>query len=395
MARSGLLPLVSATDRELARLQIVAATAAYEAGTEPAPFPIMPRPFSDSLDAKRAIYRAHRSGKVEAFEGAVIRAGEQLGMEALLRILTPIALRSYVGEARAHVILWLAYRHATPDFGRTAIDLLRAKIRMIGEEPETELRGLDGDVSDKILPSNPEILARQIVTRLLEPPAYPTPYGGARQILEKSEAAKLTDQLFGNMFRYRFSGAHIEAAFRALNRLCCHVMLQEDPSLARREWASMLIMVQASWGLARHFGHERTALAATLTRVTAWRSSLNIPYTELDPDHVPEKTDKPLARALQHTPDIAAAAAWHAPHEDKSEIMRLLASEAAIRIDRDLNLYVQACLESCVLDPAGTDLYLAAAAYLTAHWLPEAPRAQIPEHLTANRRIPNLSPANR
>jgi hypothetical protein len=76
----------------------------------------------------------------------------------------------------------------------------------------------------------------------------------------------------------------------------------------------------------------------------------------------------PWREALGATPEIAAAAVWHAPEADLGAITIELATRASIQHDAHLVKYTLACLDAAADDPYERRLFLAAAASLVAWW---------------------------
>ena len=81
---------------------------------------------------------------------------------------------------------------------------------------------------------------------------------------------------------------------------------------------------------------------------------------------MPTRTDQALEDALDDTPEVAAAAAYHAAHLD-STVTRL-ADAAATGHDAHLVKYAHACLDARAADPEHAASYLAATAHLIAWW---------------------------
>jgi hypothetical protein len=84
-----------------------------------------------------------------------------------------------------------------------------------------------------------------------------------------------------------------------------------------------------------------------------------------------------LKEALAGSPRAAAAIAWAASPEERSEIVRTLASETAMRSDAHLIKYVRACLDAAAQCESDERLFHAAAAYLCSIWCREQPREHV------------------
>ena len=90
-----------------------------------------------------------------------------------------------------------------------------------------------------------------------------------------------------------------------------------------------------------------------------------------------------IADALFHSPEAAAAVAWHAESRERRGLIRLIATEAATRTDAHLIKYTRACVDLAWMDPEQTRLYYAAAAYLCSLWCKEEPSEITVGHLAA------------
>jgi hypothetical protein len=88
-----------------------------------------------------------------------------------------------------------------------------------------------------------------------------------------------------------------------------------------------------------------------------------------------------IADALRQSREAAVASAWHAAPEQREQLIGLLASEAAIRIDAHLIKFTRTCFDLVLMDPVQSSLYLAAAASLCTLWCLEEPESAIVERL--------------
>jgi hypothetical protein len=211
-------------------------------------------------------------------------------------------------------------------------------------------------------------------------------YGGIRFLMTDCERTGMPEHLFGDVVRHRLRDDQVNGALRALMRISAHSMLQDREHAAKFGWSHNLTMPQAAAGLAGTGRHGRTALAATLVWVTAYRyrdGSKN-----LDPDWRPEPVKASLNEALHTSPAVAAARVWHTPDDGLAATRSTIASLASIRNDAHLNKYVRACFDTIAFDPTHARLYLSSAAYLLAHWIKETPEKSLRGNLLAGRRTP-------
>ena len=84
MARYTLLPLVSPADRELARIQLVATVAHYEARGEAAPSAFQKLPTMRTTEAVAQLRRALQEGNVELADALCLRLADDCGLPAAL-----------------------------------------------------------------------------------------------------------------------------------------------------------------------------------------------------------------------------------------------------------------------------------------------------------------------
>ncbi|MDJ0840913.1 MAG: hypothetical protein QNK37_30665 [Acidobacteriota bacterium] len=388
LARWGLMGLVDPADRELARIQVVASAAAYEQSVSDSFLARLPEAYPGIGEAEKSITAYLKKGDVEQAESSSLRIARQFGLTAMVRILGPYALRTMTTTSHAHIGFWLLGRYGMPGFGVAGANLMRASVRMIASEPKAMIKSFSQNATNRgdPLPMTAREVEAFIYQRLALPPAIPTAETGIRSLVKAAEDASLPDQLFSSMMNHHLSDEQIDAAFRALLRLSAHAMLQETNQRAKFGWTHHLTMPQAAWGLASLYNAPRTALAAALVWVTAWRSTMNVTYKKIDPKWAPERVNMSFDKALTESPEAAAAHVWHAPPAERPQIVRKLATKAAVRNDQHLVKYVLACLETAAFDPTMEHLYLAAAAYLLAVWLPDTPRHLIEKNLTRGRK---------
>lgn len=388
MARSGLLPLVEPNERRLARLQIVASAAAYESGVKVVERPPPIRPFASQSDAREEFTRVFHSGDADGLDAIVLQIASQFGTASLVHLLTPLALPTLTGASHSHIGLWLLLRHGLAGDVADAA-LLRAAVRRIAAEPNLQLSSFSGMAisGSKPLRRTSAEIEQQILEKLADPPKGQPGTASLRPLLQAGERTGNPDALFGEFIRHDLTHEQMDAAFRAVLRVCAHSMLQDDVSQAKFGWSHCLTLPQAACGLATFNMDRKLALAATLVWITSYRSILS--RRALDFGWVPEKIDEPTSviEALQTSPSVAAARVWHAAPAEIPSIMRTLATQASIRNDQHLVKYTRACFDLGSFDPLYRHLYLAAAAHLCALWVQETPRDQIENNLRVGRTV--------
>ncbi len=388
MARYGLLRLADPADRELARLQMVVSASAYGAGVKPLGPPAAIKPFPDLTVASAEFARTFKQGDPDGMEALVLQIARQFGTASLVRLLTPLALPTLTGASHSHIGLWLLLRHGeTADVADAS--LLRAAARAIAADPGEQMKSFSGMAieSDKPLAITPSQIEQEILTKLSNPPKGTLGSQSIRGLVEAGERTGNADALFGDFIRHDLSRAQIDAAFRAVLRVCAHSMLQDDIQQAKYGWTHCLTLPQSACGLSSLNTDRKLALAAALVWITAYRSVLS--KRALDFNWTPARTkDATVLEALHSSPQVAAARVWHADEAELPEIRRTLATQASIRNDIHLVKYTRACFDMGSFDPMYSQLYLAAAAHLCALWIGECPRDTLLKNLLEGRSTP-------
>jgi hypothetical protein len=388
MARYGLMRLVEPSDRELARLQMVASAAVYGHQVDLMPAPARVYPFPDANTAAGALASAFTSGDADGMETLVLSVALQFGTKSLLNLLTPLALPTLTGASHSHIGLWLLLRHAEPA-GVEDASLLRAAARALAADPTGQMKSFQGMSIEgtQHLETPPEQLCKEILDKLADPTKGTLGGQSIRELVEAGEKTGNVNTLFGDLIRHDLSQPQIEAAFRAVLRVSAHSMLQDDLEQAKFGWSHCLNLPQSAFGLSSVTTNRKLALAAALVWIVAYRSVLSDRPLDLGWHPQPIK-DASVLEALQTSPAAAASRVWHAPDGELSAIRRILATEASIRNDIHLVKYTRACLDMGTFDPGHVRLYLAAAAHLCAVWIAEVPRATIVEALQVGRDTP-------
>jgi hypothetical protein len=387
LARYGLLPLVDPRERSLARLQLVASAAAFESGTTGGDPPAKIDAFPNPKDAKAEFTRVFEKGDANGLEAIVLQLAAQYGTASLVQLLTPLALPTLSGASHSHIGLWLLLRHGrSSDIGDAA--LLRAAARSLANDPKGRLKSFGGMAitGDKPLKDDPAQVERDVLAKLKAPKRGEQAYGSMRTLVTAGEATGNADALFLEFIRHDLTNEQIDAAFRAILRICAHNMLQHDAKFAKFGWSHCLTLPQAACGLSSFNIDRKLALATALVWITAYRSVLS--DHDLDLHWAPTKLkDSPsLKEALQTSSAAAAARVWYAEPAELASIRQTLATEALIRTDQHLNKYTRACMDMASFDPRSERLYLAAAAHLCSIWVKEDPESKIKDQLLKGRK---------
>lgn len=388
MARYGLMRLVEPSERELARLQMVASAAVYGHQVDLIPAPARVYSFADANTAAGELTSTFASGDADGMEAMVLSVALQFGTKSLLNLLTPLALPTLTGASHSHIGLWLLLRHAEPA-GVEDASLLRAAARALAADPTGQMKSFQGMSIDgtQHLKTPPEQVSKEILDKFADPAKGTLSGQSIRELVEAGEKTGNVDALFGDFIRHDLSQPQIDAAFRAFLRVSAHSMLQDDLEQAKFGWSHCLNLPQSAFGLSSVTTNRKLALAAALVWVVAYRSVLSDRALDFGWHPQPIK-DASVLEALQTSPAAAASRVWHAPDAELSAIWRILATEASIRNDVHLVKYTRACLDMGAFDPEHVRLYLAAAAHLCALWIAEVPRATIAETLLDGRISP-------
>jgi hypothetical protein len=386
MARYGLLRLVDPSERELARLQIIASAAAYGARVDAMAPPARPKPFPDLTAASAEFARLFKQADADGMEALVLQVAAQFGTASLVDLLAPMTLPTLTGASHSHIGLWLLLRHGEAADVADA-SLLRAAARSLASNPGAQMKSFSGMAieGDRPLDRAPERIEKEVLARLASPlEGKKLGNPGIAALVQAGEATGHADAFFGDFIRHDLSRAQVDAASRAVLRIAAHSMLQDAIDQAKFGWTHCLTLPQSACGLGSLNTQRKRALAASLVWITAYRSVLS--RRALDLDWSPEKIgDVSLREALHTSPRAAAARVWHAREAELPGIRRALATEASIRNDIHLVKYTRATLDMGSFDPQYQRLYLAAAAHLAAVWIAEYPRERILDHLLSGR----------
>jgi hypothetical protein len=326
LARVGLLDRMHADRRDEALSRIDALAADFAAAGDPVDEP-HPVSFDSTAAAASVLSAALDAGDLDEVDRvAVWLAGHATHHE--LAALLGSAVVARLGAA-GHAPIGL---HLLPAVARGALPatLLRQPLREIARRPEWRLTWFERHTSPTGTVGLLEALAS--VPHLGRPGSdfiFP--------LMSQVERSGVAEQVLAPVLADRFD---VRGAGRTLGRIAAWSMLRDDPTQAPYGWTHCLTMPQAVMGLAGAGVPARTALAVAATYVVGFRAASGL---------------VPLDPALGHE---------GLPVRSPGE----LATFAALHHDAHLVKYTLACLIAADHDPAGRDLYLAAAGHLADWW---------------------------
>jgi hypothetical protein len=206
MARYGLMRLVDPSDRELARLQMVASAAVYGHQIDLMPAPAREYSFPDADTAAGELASAFTSGDADGMEALVLSVALQFGTKSLVNLLTPLALPTLTGASHSHIGLWLLLRHAEPA-GVENASLLRAAARALAADPTGQMRSFQGMSIEgtQRLKTPPEQVCKEILDKLADPAKGTLGGESIRELVEAGEKTGNVDTLFGDFIRHDLS----------------------------------------------------------------------------------------------------------------------------------------------------------------------------------------------
>lgn len=373
LARFGLLTRVRADDRKLARIQLVAAAALYpsegpnvETSWHEIPVDISPPELGSQL------LRAIKEGDVERsdlFFNALCDQGDEL---AVLTSIAEQSLKTLTGGAHTHIGLMLLAR-LRPKADPELLKLARQGVRSMARSPELNLK-----------PTTGPGLMGELETALANVPVISILKVGIARIVQSTEEAGFIDEVLGEGSTIGSDVGHGEDFIRTACRVAALSMLADSAVRAKYGWTHCLTLPHAAWSLTRDLPSpsiRSQALRSALSWVIAFRAAYGNGHLDMARDFEPVKMD--IAKALQHSPEVAAAVAWNTPQKERGALIEILATEAAIRNDAHLVKYTWSCLDLAEMDEERASLYFAAAAYLCSIWCIEEPREVILARLTA------------
>jgi|GEM_PF-4005186 len=385
MARYRMLPLLAPADRDLARMQMLAMVARYQASGESIPPPQTIALNADQAEAE--LRKAASEGDVERADAICTGLADEYGVKVLLRSIADLALETLTAATHTHIGLMHIAR-IWGEAGPVAAQLARTGLRAMAQEPVARLKPVSKHRVLKDPQSDLEFILSQV-------PAQPPSVKGIRPLLEDAEKAGLFEELLGDALLSSRDPGMCKAASRAACRIAALSMLGDSTEFpaslstfpcqaAKFIWTHCLTMPQAAWMLTQFVPQPQFAAQATHVGA-AWVIGLRYCYgngaLELQPSFESPRTD--FAAALAESPRAAAATAWAAGPEDRPELVRIMATESTIRSDAHLVKYVRACLDAVEQSPADERLFHASAAYLCSIWCREQSREKVRQELGA------------
>lgn len=386
MARYRLLRLVAAEDHELGRMQMLAIAAKYQASGESIPHAASTLSLSPD-EAEAELRKAVSEGDLERTDAICIGLADEHGVKVLLRSIADLALETLTAATHTHIGLMHIAR-IWSEAGPIATRLARTGLRAMAQEPVARLKPVR---THRVL-KDPE---RDLESILSQVPAQAPSVKGIRPLLEDAEKAGLFEELLGDALLSSRDPEMCKAASRAACRIAALSMLGDSPEFpanlaafpsqaAKFIWTHCLTMPQAAWMLTQFLPQPEFAARAAHVGA-AWVIGLRYCYgngaLELHPGFEAPRTD--FAAALAESPCAAATTAWAAGPEERPELVRILATESAIRSDAHLVKHVRACLDAAEQSPSDERLFHAAAAYLCSIWCREESREKVRQVLSA------------
>ncbi len=351
-ARTALLPRVPATHRDAARGRIRDIATRYASFGAAVPEPARRR-YDSPAEAATTLAAALDAGDLDEVDATA---------SAFARIATAAELRSLLAEplvarlsAAAHAPIFLYQLPRVAPRGELPVELVRPLARELARQPEWRLTWHERKVRRRRL--SPSALWDAIAaTPRLGAPGSEFIYPVMSQVERSGVAADLLTEPTGGV-----DGA---AGTRVLLRAAAWSMLTEPRDFVPYGWTHCMTMPQAVLGIADALD-ARTALAVASTHVVGFRAALaQRPLVEAPPPD----PGVDLSQAIEGGPDLAAAAAWHAPGPMAGRVVTELVTRAAVHGDAHYAKYTLACLDAAAADRARTRLYLAAAAKLAGYW---------------------------
>ena len=353
-ARAALLPFVRPEARAGARLRIVELAEGFEAFSPPIGSRV-PVEFASAEHAARRFVDAHAAGDLDGVDDAADFLGRVATHAELTRLLTPAVVRSLAAAAHAPIFLYQLPRVAPR--GELGGRLLRGLARELARFPEWRIEWIGRDRADA------DAGVDAFVDAVRRAPVLGAPgsvfiYPVMHQVDANGVAAELLANVVG--------GDDIHARGRELLRIAARSMVSEPPEHAPYGWTHCLTMPQAALGIAPACARPSDALAVAATFVVGFRASMAV--NEVPDAYAPEDPGIDVFDAFGADPATAAAAVHHAPAEQLDQVVYELATRASQHHDAHLVKYTLACFDAAATDREARRLFLAAAAYLVAHW---------------------------
>ncbi len=361
MARAGLLTWVAPAERERALQRIVwLATAHDAAGPAAATVPAR----AGGRARVRDLARALDAGELDDIDAIASVLTASATAPDLVHALADLLVDRLAAAGHAPIFLWHLLRRLAGS--PTAPALARPLLREIGRHPEWRLTWMDTPDPHGPRAGGPaaggDLAARLGAVFDAGDPGstwiHPT--------MAHVERTGLAATVLGDAI----AGLSVEQARRDLLRVAATAMLQDDRAHAPYGWSHALTMPQAVLGIAPACADRSRAVAVAATYVLGFRATLG--STVLDERYAPAE-DEALAADDDHDvlvagPGRAAATVWHADPGHLPQLVRAVATYAALHEDAHLAKYTLACIDAARDDPPAARLFLAAAAHLAAWW---------------------------
>jgi hypothetical protein len=354
-ARYGLLSFVEPERRPDARSRLLDVARDWEAHSPEVPEPTS-APSAPS-DPVAALHWALDAGDPETADAAAIEIARWMSADALAGAIGDAVVPLTSAAAHAAIFLHLLPRVAPRQ--ELPVALVRPLVRELAAFPDWRLRWID------------QLEAAPVDGNGLFEALASTPFVGQGpspfihpMLLQVDPTGVAQDVLAG-----RIPSDDLAGARRSILRAAALSMLNEPDQHAAYGWSHCLTMPLGVLGIADRLRDPARAIAIAATYVVGFRATLATrPIVE---------RATPLAEAagwrdsFASGSNAAAAAVRSAARRDPEEysaIVETLATMAAVHPDAHLAKYTLACFDAAAIDPAASDLYLAACAHLHGVW---------------------------
>ncbi len=352
LARAALLPLVTPTAREQARLRIVALVAGYQASGPPVDSP--PEvDLGSRAEAATVLAQAIAAEDLEGADAAAAWLGRRVRPDEIVSLLADTVIDRL--SAAGHGNIYLALLARTQPRGLPG-QMLRHPVRALASGSNHRIHlPAARTAPDAPHGSADALLGAVARTEVIGPP----PSFFIAPMVEHAQGHGVFERFVDDV---AFT-APATPPYRLL-RFAAQAMLQGPDEHVAFGWTHCLTLAQAPLVISSACDSPAQAVYVAAAYLAAHWAGLGRGTVDLE--HVPEKIEVDVAGALQETPATAAAAAWH--HPDRDETTAALTTSASEGEDTHRVKYTLACLDAAAADPTHRSLYLAAAAHLNAWW---------------------------
>jgi hypothetical protein len=363
MARRLLLPLVAPHLRRAARERISWVAATYEQAASPKA-PVAAVAFDGPGEARDALARAIAAGEVDDVDAIATYFLERARRDEVMALAAP-TLELLAAAGHAPIGFFLASRLATTS--RASLMLLRPTLVELARAPRLRVEwvrdvGVLDDAGDGDAGRFGAALAN---TPQLGLPGSDFIYPLVHQVDVQGLARDLVAPTLPR---------DVTSAAAVTLRAAAQSMLQDDPAHAPYGWTHCLTLPHAIFEVLPWVADRRRATALAATYVVAFRAAESL--RPLDDTHALEPVTTDVVDALDASPEIAAAAWFHAADEARARALPELAGRAACHPDAHVAKYTLACIAAAQSDRAQRRLYLAAAASLHGWWSQQGERGR-------------------